>query len=371
MNRQITRLLLLFFFFNFNALLAQKYSNEFLSIGVSAKAQAMGDAMTAGVDDVTAAFWNPAGLARMDAESGFQIAAMHASWFAGVGKFDYLGFATPFGDKKRSLGISAIRFGIDEIPNTLSLYEDDGSINYDNIVEFSSADYAFLFSYGQKFEKVKKGNMQLGGNLKIIHRTIGPFAKSWGFGLDAGVQWQLNDKWQFGFLGKDISSTFNAWSFNFAEEEKETLRLTNNEVPISSVEITRPQFILGAAYAHQWKKTGLIASVDFVTTVDGKRNTLISSNALSISPAFGAEVNYGKFVFLRGGINKFQKEKDIDGNEFLTLQPNLGVGVRVFKLRIDYAFTDIGDGDNTYSHVFSLLLDLNSKYFKKQFKTTY
>jgi len=70
---------------------AQKYSNEFMSIGVSAKAQGMGNAVIATVDDVTAGYWNPSGLSALNKEEGLQLGAMHAEWFAGVGKFDYLG----------------------------------------------------------------------------------------------------------------------------------------------------------------------------------------------------------------------------------------------------------------------------------------
>ena len=42
--------------------IAPKYSNEFLSIGVGASAFGMSNAVVAGVDDVTAGYWNPAGL---------------------------------------------------------------------------------------------------------------------------------------------------------------------------------------------------------------------------------------------------------------------------------------------------------------------
>ena len=70
----------------------------------------------------------------------------------------------PFDNNKRALGLSMIRFGIDDIPNTLSLYEDDGSVNYDNIRPFSAADYAFLFSYAQKV-KTDRGQLFLGGNI--------------------------------------------------------------------------------------------------------------------------------------------------------------------------------------------------------------
>ena len=130
--------IVLFFCLLGNPIFAQKYSNEFLSIGVSANAQALGNAVVAQVDDVTAAYWNPAGLANISSETGLQIGAMHAEWFAGIGKFDYLGVTLPMANSNRRLGISLIRFGIDGIPNTLSLYEDDGTVNYDNIVEFSA-----------------------------------------------------------------------------------------------------------------------------------------------------------------------------------------------------------------------------------------
>ena len=42
---------------------APKYSNEFLAVGVGARALAMGGAQVATVSDATATFWNPAGLA--------------------------------------------------------------------------------------------------------------------------------------------------------------------------------------------------------------------------------------------------------------------------------------------------------------------
>ena len=53
--------------------ICQKYSNEFLSIGVGARAQGMGNAFIASVDDVTAGYWNPAGLASFGASEGMQL----------------------------------------------------------------------------------------------------------------------------------------------------------------------------------------------------------------------------------------------------------------------------------------------------------
>ncbi|RME01320.1 MAG: hypothetical protein D6816_12475, partial [Bacteroidetes bacterium] len=202
-----------FFLFFFVAMagvaMGQKYSNEFLSIGVSARAQAMGNAVIASTEDVTSGYWNPAGLANMDSTEGLQLGAMHAEWFAGVGKFDYLGLTIPFATGNRRLGLSLIRFGIDDIPNTLSLYEDDGTVNYDNIVSFSAADYAILGSYAQKWKTKKGREFNVGGNVKIVRRVIGTFANSWGFGFDVGLQWK-SGPWLLAATGRDITSTFNA-----------------------------------------------------------------------------------------------------------------------------------------------------------------
>jgi hypothetical protein len=337
---------------------AQKYSNEFLTIGVGGRAHGMGTAVIASVDDVTAGMWNPAGLATLQPDDGYQIGAMHAEWFAGVSNFDYLGFTTALANGNR-IGLSLVRFGIDGIPNTLSLYNSDGTINFDNVTEFSAADYAFILSYAKPF-KVKKGQLLGGANIKVIHRRIGPFANSWGFGLDAGLQYRIKD-WNFGLVAKDVTSTFNAWSFSFSEDEREVLELTNNEVPINSVEITRPQILLGAARRFQFGNVGLMPEANFIFTTDGARNTLLSADPISMDIAGGVEADYKEFVFLRAGVSQFQQITNFDGGENLKVRPSLGVGFRISSLTVDYAYTDLGAEESTYSHIISLHLAIRPK----------
>ena len=38
--------------------------------------------------------------------------------------------------------------------------------------------------------------------------------------------------WRFGVSARDITTTFNAWSFSFTEREKEVLYLTKNDIPV-------------------------------------------------------------------------------------------------------------------------------------------
>jgi long-subunit fatty acid transport protein len=86
---------------------AQKYSNEFLSIGVGARAQAMGSSVVASSSDAFSIFWNPAGLVDIE-NNGLQLGIMHAEWFAGIGKHDVFSFSMPMQNKNSRLGFCAI-----------------------------------------------------------------------------------------------------------------------------------------------------------------------------------------------------------------------------------------------------------------------
>ena len=220
----------------------RKYSNEFLNIGAGARGLAMGSAQVASVADGTAGYWNPAGLTSIKDKP--QINAMHAEYFAGIGKYDFASIAIPTSGNKRVVGITALRFAVDDIANTLFLVEPDGSVNYGNVQTFSSADYAFILSLAQQLKQTANKDLHFGVNAKIIHRSVGSFAKAWGFGIDAGLQYK-KDKWHFGLAGRDITTTFNTWSFSFTDREKQALYLTNNDIPVKSTEMTAPRLVAG------------------------------------------------------------------------------------------------------------------------------
>src|SRR5579872_1727566 len=146
-------LLLLMLFCNRSMGQFAKYSNEFLNIGAGARGMAMGNAQVASVTDGTAGYWNPAALANV--RDIPQLSLMHAEYFAGVGKYDFGNLTLPLKDNKRTLGITLMRFAVDDIPNTIFLVQPDGSVNFDNITTFSSADYAFIFSLAQRADLSK------------------------------------------------------------------------------------------------------------------------------------------------------------------------------------------------------------------------
>lgn len=312
-----------------------KYSNEFLNIGVGARALGMGNVQAAIADDAMAGYWNPAGLLRLSQK--YNVAFMHSELFAGIAKNDYGSFAMPL-DSSSALGVSIIRLGVDDIADTRRLQNEYGYIQYDSIKFFSVADYAMLVSYARRSQLIK--GLQLGANAKIIYRNVGEFAHAYGFGIDAGAQ--LNrGTWQFGLMAKDITTTFTAWTHN-VEALEEAYQQTDNDLPESSAELTLPRLVLGVGKSIKITEsfTALVATdIDF--TFDGKRNTLFKSDLMSIDPHVGVELAYADVVYVRGGLNNYQETRNFDGSTSKRMQPNFGVGFKTKGLNMDLALSRI------------------------------
>ncbi|MCE9538355.1 MAG: PorV/PorQ family protein [Bacteroidetes bacterium] len=335
---------------------ARKYSNDFLDVGVGARALGMSNSYVTSANDVTSGYWNPAGL--LGIGNQHQVALMHSEYFAGIAKYDYGAYATRL-DSSSVLGVTIIRFGVDDIPNTTELIDANGNLDYNRITTFSATDFAFIASYAKT---LKIPGLRLGANAKIIRRRLGDFASSWGFGLDAGAQYDYK-KWKFGAMVRDVTSTFNAWTDNLSEETKAVFISTGNEIPENSVEITLPKLLLGGARKFDFSpKMSLLAEVNLDATFDGKRSVMIKSKAIGIDPHFGLEASYMNLVFLRAGLGNYQAYTDAVGQKIKTFQPNIGIGVRIKSVTIDYALTDIGDQSvSLYSNVFSIKVDINKK----------
>ena len=339
---------------------APKYSNEFLAIGVGARALGMSGSVVASTSSAYSTYWNPAGLTRMTDRR--QLSFMHSEYFAGISKYDFGNFAAKIDDKS-VIAFSLIRFGVDNIPNTSELIDAEGNINYDKVTTFSAADYAFLVSYARDLDIE---GLSVGGNIKIIRRKVGDFGGSWGFGIDLSAQYR-KDKWLFGAVLRDATSTFNAWSFNLDDKMKDVFERTGNTIPKSSMEITMPRLNLGIARNFELPANfGLLLELDLDITTDGKRNVLIKGDPFSIDPHFGLEFDYQKIVFIRAGIGNIQDETSFDKGKHKTFQPNIGIGIRIKKvLTIDYALTDIGDQSLAlYSNVFSVRFSFTPKKSK-------
>ncbi len=334
----------------------RKYSNEFMNIGVDARAFGMANTMVAHSGDVNSGYWNPTGLLKIEDS---EAALMHASYFANIAQYDYAGFAKKIDDRS-AWGAHIIRFGVDDILNTTQLIDSNGNIDYNRISLFSTADYGVTFSYARE---LPIQGFQYGVNAKVIRRIIGDFASSWGFGFDIGLQFQKND-WQFGLMVRDVTTTYNIWNIN--EEEFQKIKdaqtqtpLQNQDLPENS-EITLPKAQLGAARKFDFHNDmSLLASANLNMQFQ-QTNDIISTSFVSISPALGFEFGYNNLAFARAGVGNFQNTLQISGSEKVSFQPNIGLGFHYKGISVDYALTDLGNqAAALYSNVFSLKVDLS------------
>lgn len=338
-----------------------KYANAYLDIGVGARALGLSNAYTHLSDDASSIYWNPAGLTSI--KNTVDVGLMHNEHFGGIVKYDYGGLGIKINDKS-ALGFGLIRSGVDNIPNTLELIDSDGNINYDRITSFSVADYAIMLSYARKIDKI---GLSYGATAKVLHRNIGKFGKGWGFGLDLGVQYQRKNL-SAGLMLRDISTTITNFTYNTAEFE-EVFLATGNEVLRKSSEIALPKISLGLGYKiHFDRKKSFHAtpSLDLLFSTDGRRNTPVSWDPISMDPRFGIELGYKDFVFLRGGCGQIQQMEELPGKKVWIAKPNIGAGFRIKTVYIDYALAAVGDRSVfLFSHVFSLRIGFNVKK-KKQ-----
>lgn len=340
------------------AQVARKYANEFLEIGVDARALAMGKSVVSSVSGAEAGYWNPAGLAGM--EQNIDASLMHAEYFGSIANFDYAAVAAPI-DNTSTVGVSIIRFGVDDIPDTSLLVDADGNVDYDRITRFSAADYAMLLSYAKASEKIE--GLSYGANMKFIYRSLGRFAKGYGFGFDLGAQYKTGN-WRFGAVARDVTSTFTAWDIRIDDELAEVFAMTGNEMPDNNNEISLPKFVMGIGRDFAFGEDfTLLTEVNAGFTFDGERNALLSgSTGVSMYPSAGAEVGYRDFVFLRLGAGEFQREMQFNNTLRTAWTPTMGLGFNYRGIRVSYALTDIGNqGVAMYSNIFSLSASFGGK----------
>lgn len=107
--------------------------NALLRIGIGARATAMGDTFVGIADDVSATYWNPAGINQIERP---QLSAMHAEWLAET-HYEWLGFVQRLGPWL-SLGVDVGYLYTGEITRTvetgIDTYRTDGFFGYTNQV---------------------------------------------------------------------------------------------------------------------------------------------------------------------------------------------------------------------------------------------
>ena len=341
-------LLLSIFFIPINPLNAQtefgKYAGEFMAIGIGGRALGMGGAFVAVANDVTAGYYNPAGLANLNYP---QISLMHSEQFGNLVNYDYAAVAIPFGTDM-TFGLSVMRLGIDGIPDTRNALVD--RLNNDVVIfdinqpgarldpslitEFSNQDWAFYLTFAKRISD----KFSWGANIKIIRRDIAEFGAT-GVGFDFGAYYTPIDNLSLGLNAQDITTTLVAWD-------------------TGRNELISPTIKLGGAYMITGFLGGYIMPVlDFDVRFENRRfASNFNLGPVSFDVHAGVEVNIENLVYIRGGYN--------DVKQF-----TVGAGVKLPKLNIDYSFARFNESEIDRlpdSHRISLILTLEEPKFLRK-----
>ena len=327
-----------------------KYGDDFLSIGGGARALAMGGAYTAVANDVTAAYWNVAGLTRVN---NIQTIYMHAERFSGVVGYDYGGVAIPVNpDNNSVVGVTFMRQGVDGIKNTLDAWDEERDLpksdpaNY--ITEFSYADMAFLLSYASSTTQF----FSWGVSAKIVNSRIGPFADAWGYSLDIGMLFE-GDFANVGIQLVNVPSLMKFWSVH-TENLGQLAEVYDDEVPSGQNEKTPMSLKFGISKQIPINDFDLGIATDFDFHFNGRKAYYMNLGNISFEPHLGSELTYKNLVSIRAGITDVVK----DFSDGYTMTPTLGAGINFKSVNVDYGISSFSGVSSTLgtTHRISLMV---------------
>lgn len=333
-----------FYFTGFvQALEVAKYGSDYAGKGVGVRILSLGGAGTAAVNDVSAGFWNPA---KLHTAPDKNIGVMHTESFAGTVNFDYVAGRLPM--QMHNLGLTIMRTGVDDIPNTRNALldygkdgipntgdtgEGDGTFNTfpdgtserideDAITFFNSSQYTLLLSYNKPYND----RIAIGANFKLLRHAIVE-ESAWGLGFDIGAWYQPVHWIEFGGLLRNATTTLVAWS-------------------TGRTEIYKPEFRLGTAGHLRVNalRMEIVPAFDLIYFTDGRRkNALFNMFGSSTQYAAGLELVLQENLGIRFGTSSLE--------EFTA-----GLGLSLGQARIEYGFTpSVAQNDLGESHKIGLL----------------
>ena len=314
-----------------------KYAGEYLGLGAGARSSGMGGTGTALSSDVTAGYYNPAGLSVI----GYpQIALFHESRFSGLFNYDYLAGALPL-DADQTIGLTILRFGYGEIQDTRGalidrngngLIDEDDRIDPTRVRIGTAADWAFVGSYARLLSE----KISVGGSVKVLHRSILD-TSAWGVGFDLSARYTPAEDLHLAATLNDATKSLLAWETGHQEFIVPSLRL-------------------GAAYTLRIGEDHAVTpAVDGVFRYEGRETaTRVDLGFASLDPAVGIEYGFSEKVFARAGYSELE-------------EVTFGAGVKLPKLNIDYSFTgESNDRDGIgVTHRVSLRLTLEEDRFAR------
>ncbi len=291
---------------------AAKYAGDPYTLGVGARALALGGAVVAGPFDGTAAYWNPAGMNQL---SGKYVVAMHAETFGSLLNHDFVSFTNAGSDSAKLIraygfymyylgggGIKITEMGDNGRPYVLR--------------EESHADMLFAGAVAGKINS----RIAYGITARIIYRDLAT-ESGWGLSSDVGLTWQAKPYATFGLMVTDITSGFIRYS-------GKTFGQANTESIYPTV---KPGLMLSKSHREFTGRFMMSGDIKFESI---KNEAQYWSGPISLDMHYGLEVGYREMLFGRAGF---------DIGRFTT-----GVGLNIRKLTFDFAYLHDGRLDETF-----------------------
>lgn len=287
---------------------------QFLKIGVSARAIALGEAFTALANDASAIYYNPAGLTQL---SGRQLFLNHTEWVADI-RYEFIGFVLPT-SMLGTFGVHAALLSTGDMKRTLPYVGWTGEY-------FNASDWLI----GLTYSRMLTNKFSIGGNVKfIVEHLDNQHVQNWA--VDFGTLFDI------GVRGIKFGMCIN----NFGPNAK-----------YLSEEFSMPvNFKFGFVFnVAQW------GSHNIVSTIEGCHP---NDNVEQL--AWGMEYNLSDWISLRMGyryflkldeldkVVKFTEVRSLDVDEPLegfSFGAGINVPIGVTKTRIDYSYSDMSFLDN-------------------------
>jgi hypothetical protein len=308
---------------------------NFLAIDVGPRANGMGSAYVSIANDVTAMYWNPAGIARME---NYDVLFSSARWIADV-SFNYAGAVVPLGDFG-NIGVNATFLTMDQFERTTTLSPDGNG-------EFVDAgSYAFGLTYARKLTD----QFSIGFNAKYAYERL-YHSSATGFAMDIGALFdtQLSGL-QLGMCISNYGTKMQLSGQDFIVQHDVYPSISGNNGNINSTLSTDPYdlpliFRLGVSMdvLKGLYESNLILSVDALHPSDDVESVNV-----------GGEYVFENMLSLRAGYKGLFAKDSEQGMNF-------GGGVRIniggrTNLLFDYSYISFGDLNNV--HMFSVGLGL-------------
>jgi len=344
-------LFLIFSVLSFNSMYAQKpmragtTTANFLEIGFGAAGNALGDAYVSMVNDVSAIYWNPAGLSVTENNEAMFVAQ---PWIAGINS-SYSAVAINIaGIGTLGLGFINVDYGEMDV-TTLAMQEGTGE-------KFSASDKAFILSYGRRLADW----FTFGTSAKYISSSIWHMNAN-SIAFDLGVI--INTPF-FSVTGKNedginIGMSISNYGLPMKYDGMDLL----NTIDISPGEAGNYQDVAGQFKLQEWELPLIFRiGASYNPLVYGNHIVTISVNALhpnnnseSVNVGLQYSVSipsFGKF-FARGGY----KALFMDDSQYGL---SLGFGILTTLLynngiKFDYAYRDVGILGGTHCYGVSVM----------------